>query len=105
MDRSPLHSDTDTDSETDQPELTGGESNTEDPSQTSLIGATANITNPELTTSVEPDPDQIGFHDSVTNKVPESNVEKELHGATSSISAKDLENLRRELVISDDELD
>ena len=103
VDRSPLHSDTETESESDQLERPSDEFNLEDQSQSQLIGATADVPSPEPTTSNQTEAEQETLTDYKKDKDPQCAVDKQLTGATSEISNQELEILRSELEISEDE--
>ena len=102
MDRSPLHSDTETESESDHlepPETDSERSNLE-----SLKGATENVDKPERFVPLPDDSgdspeDEPDLNDVTT---PDSTGGSELHGATSELCQEDLAMLRQELELSDD---
>ena len=104
VDRSPLHSDTETESESDQANLPI-EDNEQD-NQQLLRGATDIVNDPEpptLTQSVPTDmPDDMP--DDLQETSPKGIGDNVLHGATEELSQNDLEVLRQELEVSDEEL-
>ena len=101
VDRSPLQSDTETDSEPDQPgqsaELRHGED------EPVLTGATADILQPEQIDTPEYTTETPVEPENWKKQTSECIERAELHGATSVISKEALEELQQELEISEDE--
>ena len=103
VDRSPLHSDTETESESDQPELSKDESEPDDPPQTLFIGTMSRTTDPEPSTLTYQNTSREELPDDPQGTIPERSGDNVLHGTMEEISQKDLAVLRQELEISDEE--
>ena len=104
VDRSPLHSDTETDSDDEPTEGSRADTINDDLPVDQLIGATV-PTGTELSTTSDLNISQSEARSGTTENPSHSVCDNELHGATSRISSEDLEELRKELVLSEDESD
>ena len=104
VDRSPLHSDTEMDSDDEPIEWSRAETINDDLPKNLLIGTTEPLSTEPLTSSdlnISQSEACIG----ITEKPSQNIGDNELHGATGRISSEELEELRKELVISEDEPD
>ena len=102
VDRSPLHSDTETDSE---PEQTGLESDTMHGDDEPLLTGTTAHTSLSVTTSCTDQVQEVLKESDHGGKTSVNTGKAELQGTTNTISQQELIELRQELAISEDEPD
>ena len=103
VDRSPLQSDTETDSEPDVPSGPSDKKYGDD--EPMLIGATADTSQPEPITPTDQASGTPIEPENRNNLTLKDKENEELHGATKAISQEVLQELSQELEISDEESD